>query len=770
MVSTESNLDNSCTDGDGLHVERTYTLFIDSNGDGLYEAAHDDWLADCTQSIDIICELDECGVCGGSGIPAGDCDCDGNVEDECGNCGGDGISGTSLVLASYTFMSHSLPHPSNATELAAITNPLNPSVAVLYSGESAAQNLFDWTSFNTVNSALGISLPGNNVSWNLFVQFTPSETGVYTFTVEGDDAVDISIDDTVIASHYGGHGVYSLGSHTGTVSMVAGQTVLLNGRGEEGGGGEGFRVFWKKPSDSSWQQDFTEMGQISSCDCDGNQLDECGICGGDGIADGDCDCDGNVNDECGICGGSGIPDGDCDCDGNSPTVINCPDDITVECLEDVMDCNVNDVTTVPLGASIICSQGSLVGDECNGTITNTYTVTDACGTHSCTQTITIMDTTAPELTIPEDYTAECSDEHPMDDASATDNCGEVTIDEVETIIPGSGDGCYTITRTFTATDDCGNATSATQTIAIVDTTPPVWDAFEPNVTVECTDGDENSILYLPITASDVCGDVTYSVMGICASGGCPYSMIRFWTATDDCGNATETEQYVSLYDVTAPELTVPADFFVDADAADCSADITPAAAGEASATDNCGVEDCWGSQMIFITYVDSDWTYTCDGDDDNTEGTRTLTRTWTATDRCDNAMSLDQLITVTDVTAPVGSAEDASVACAEYDSSVEYGSHAESDNCDTDVASSWINVEEFDVEGAGCYSVRREYTFTDDCGNSSTAEQIITVFDDVAPVISGLPFVELECSEYPDATYMLTLLMMWHGRTYFHGC
>ncbi|MEZ7816795.1 MAG: PA14 domain-containing protein, partial [Flavobacteriales bacterium] len=391
-------------------------------------------------------------------------------------------------------MSHSLPHPSNATELAAITNPLNPSVAVLYSGESAAQNLFDWTSFNTVNSALGISLPGNNVSWNLFVQFTPSETGVYTFTVEGDDAVDISIDDTVIASHYGGHGVYSLGSHTGTVSMVAGQTVLLNGRGEEGGGGEGFRVFWKKPSDSSWQQDFAEMGQTSSCDCDGNQLDECGICGGDGIADGDCDCDGNVNDECGICGGSGIPDGDCDCDGNSPTVINCPDDITVECLEDVMDCNVNDVTTVPLGASIICSQGSLVGDECNGTITNTYTVTDACGTHSCTQTITIMDTTAPELTIPEDYTAECSDEHPMDDASATDNCGEVTIDEVETIIPGSGSGCYTITRTFTATDNCGNATSATQTIAIVDTTPPVWDDFEPNVTVECTDGDENSIL------------------------------------------------------------------------------------------------------------------------------------------------------------------------------------------------------------------------------------------------------------------------------------
>ena len=35
--------------------------------------------------------LDECGVCGGAGIPSGDCDCDGNVADECGVCGGTGI-------------------------------------------------------------------------------------------------------------------------------------------------------------------------------------------------------------------------------------------------------------------------------------------------------------------------------------------------------------------------------------------------------------------------------------------------------------------------------------------------------------------------------------------------------------------------------------------------------------------------------------------------------------------------------------------------------
>ena len=46
------------------------------------------------------------------------------------------------------------------------------------------------------------------------------------------------------------------------------------------------------------------------------QLDECGVCGGAGIAEGACDCAGNVLDECGVCGGAGIAEGACDCAGN----------------------------------------------------------------------------------------------------------------------------------------------------------------------------------------------------------------------------------------------------------------------------------------------------------------------------------------------------------------------------------------------------------------------------------------------------------------------
>ena len=60
---------------------------------------------------------------------------------------------------------------------------------------------------------------------------------------------------------------------------------------------------------------------------------------------------------------------------------------------------------------------------------------------SAQQTITVQDTTIliPELSIPADYTSECSDDLILDDATASDNCGEVTIEvSSETI---AGDNC-----------------------------------------------------------------------------------------------------------------------------------------------------------------------------------------------------------------------------------------------------------------------------------------------------------------------------------------
>ena len=49
------------------------------------------------------------------------------------------------------------------------------------------------------------------------------------------------------------------------------------------------------------------------------------------------------------------------------------------------------------------------------------------------------------------------DELILDDATATDNCGEVTIEVSSEETAGDCDGSYAVTRTFTATDDAGNS-------------------------------------------------------------------------------------------------------------------------------------------------------------------------------------------------------------------------------------------------------------------------------------------------------------------------
>ena len=78
----------------------------------------------------------------------------------------------------------------------------------------------------------------------------------------------------------------------------------------------------QKSVDFDGEGDFPQSVTVTVCGCmdqtacnynseanndDGSclQLDECGVCGGEGIAPGACDCDGNVLDECGVCGGDG---------------------------------------------------------------------------------------------------------------------------------------------------------------------------------------------------------------------------------------------------------------------------------------------------------------------------------------------------------------------------------------------------------------------------------------------------------------------------------
>ena len=58
--------------------------------------------------------------------------------------------------------------------------------------------------------------------------------------------------------------------------------------------------------------DSCQFSDLSGDCCFLEQQDECGICNGNGIEEGNCDCEGNTLDECGICNGDGT-----ECSGNA---------------------------------------------------------------------------------------------------------------------------------------------------------------------------------------------------------------------------------------------------------------------------------------------------------------------------------------------------------------------------------------------------------------------------------------------------------------------
>jgi len=136
----------------------------------------------------------------------------------------------------------------NAINFSNYTNPSNQTA----SGTHNATLLLDWVGVSTLTSA-GISIPNGGDRFAIQVSgfFIPSENGTYTFTCEGDDAVDLFIDGINVANHYGGHPVAPLGTNTGTINLVKGTKYTFRARMQDNDDFEGLRVLWRKPSEIS---------------------------------------------------------------------------------------------------------------------------------------------------------------------------------------------------------------------------------------------------------------------------------------------------------------------------------------------------------------------------------------------------------------------------------------------------------------------------------------------------------------------------------------
>ena len=103
------------------------------------------------------------------------------------------------------------------------------------------------------------------------------------------------------------------------------------------------------------------------------------------------------------------------------------------------------------------------------------------------RTITVKDTTPPMVvSSPADQIIECPAVPEFGTPEFDDACDEdLEVTSVDESLPVSGQEVTKTRRTWTATDDAGLSISTSQTITIVDTTPPVITLNGGDLILEC---------------------------------------------------------------------------------------------------------------------------------------------------------------------------------------------------------------------------------------------------------------------------------------------
>lgn len=347
-----------------------------------------------------------------------------------------------------------------------------------------------------------------------------------------------------------------------------------------------------------------------------------------------------------------------------------------------------------------------------GVSTVTVTADDAAGhTATATFTVTVEDTTAPVLHLPEPIQVE-QQYHSGSPVAFAPTATDICDAEPTIVCDPPSDTIFQLGQTevtVTATDDSGNVAEATFMVTVVDTTAPVFGPAAP-VTVEQTNRDGTLVELTAPEVSDICdNDVTITNN---APAVFPLGVTQVtWTATDDSGNQSTTTQQVTVVDTTAPAFgdLVP----VTVEQTDRNG--TPVAMTPPTVTDICDAAPQVTSNAPEVFPL----------------GTTTVT--WTATDASGNSATVTQTVTVQDTTAPqlaqpaAVTAEQAALA----GTAVALTPPQATDICD---AAPQVTSDAPAVFPLGTTLVT--WTATDASGNTATVTQEVTVQDTTAPSLT----------------------------------
>jgi len=370
----------------------------------------------------------------------------------------------------------------------------------------------------------------------------------------------------------------------------------------------------------------------------------------------------------------------------------------------------------------------VTANKCDWSVQVTFRVTDECNnTSTTTSSFSVQDNTDPILSaIPADITVDCQAPAPIL-PTATDNCDAMVNIVLVADTVSTCANSYVLTRTWTATDDCGNTDSGVRVITVEDNTAPMVTA-PADVTVEC---DMVPAVGTPIV-NDMCDMnpaivfTTNTVPGSCVN---EYVTTRTWTVTDACGNVASDEQVITVQDNTIPTIsgTLPPNITVECDAIPAP----PVAGTDITGADNCGLA-AFDYLQVSTQGNDTDlcsfYNYT-------------LTRSWTATDECGNTSAHTQIITVEDNNTPSFTRPvNLTVNCEDVNNFAVTGQPTNvSDGCDNDPEVT--SVDNITIPGVcpQTYTLERTWTVTDACGNSFSDVQTIFVQDITNPVFGNTP-------------------------------
>jgi hypothetical protein len=118
----------------------------------------------------------------------------------------------------------------------------------------------DWINTSDLTS-INLSTPNSGLYFAMKIQgtFIPTESGTYTFSLEADDASDLTIEGTNVISTYTAQAVTALGTRTGTLTVVAGQRYRYEIRMQQGTGGAGLRFYWRSPAQAAVPTTYTSI-------------------------------------------------------------------------------------------------------------------------------------------------------------------------------------------------------------------------------------------------------------------------------------------------------------------------------------------------------------------------------------------------------------------------------------------------------------------------------------------------------------------------------